>query len=143
MITKISFGRCAHFRIGVEGHHAGPVSQVVACIPAIVEANILNQRGHRSRRTPQLLALQIPGRAQIVRTTVGSFQSPFPANLWTFSELLNRRQAKRCPKRAVHSGGAMLSTSYGTGQIFVVPHETVDGVPQGGVATRIRRKLSI
>jgi hypothetical protein len=50
------------------------------------------------------------GRAQIVRTTVGSFQSPFPGNLWTFSELLNRRQAKRCPKRAVHSGGAMLST---------------------------------
>jgi hypothetical protein len=79
-------------------NHAGPVPQVVACIPAIVEANIINQRGHRSRRTPQLLALQIPGRAQIVRTMVGSFQSPFPGNLQTFSELLNRRRAKSCSK---------------------------------------------
>ncbi len=28
--------------------------------------------------------------------------------------------------------GSMISTSYGTGQIFLVPYEYVDGVPQGG-----------
>jgi hypothetical protein len=29
--------------------------------------------------------------------------------------------------------GRMLHTSYGTGRLFVVPYEVVDGVPQGGV----------
>ena len=29
--------------------------------------------------------------------------------------------------------GAMLHTSYGAGKLFLVPYETVDGVPQGGV----------
>lgn len=28
--------------------------------------------------------------------------------------------------------GSMIHTSYGTGKLFLVPHETVDGVPQGG-----------